>query len=243
MPTVVLTLVVAVVLASCTQQTVRTGIRSGSSFRPVQPPAPSIERDAVAAAAALEAFHSLIGQPDLSYHFEEHQRATTGANATPTTIDLAIVVDVTGSDFDAVISANGGVGKFRAVGGMLWTQANGKAWARSPQAEGLHASDLVSPWRYLGNFSKLVFVSKATDTAGGYEFANTSTIGVQTGLTNLLGIMGVIRTMRCDLLADGTPVTITFDADSSDGEGGTITYSDVVTITNVGKPIVIKPPA
>ena len=240
---IILSLLPAIALGACTQPTVQTGIRSGSTFRPVQPPTPSPDPDRTAATAALAAFDALIKHTDLTYHIDVHETAEGTLSTKSITVDDKVSGDVAGADFAVALTIKGVVTQLRAVRGVLWAKASGKAWQHASATAWPYPSEMISPWQYLGDFVKLRFVSRSAGAEDSFVFTNTAPIGVHTILTDTLGIVGMITTLHFTLLGDGTPVSIDYVGESPDGNGGKVTYSGTVTVTNVGGAIVIKSPA
>lgn len=242
---IVLSLLPAIAFGACTQPTVQTGIRSGSSFHPVQPATPTPDPDRAAAAAALAAFDALIKHTDLTYHVAETDRieiGRSGASATPTVFTVTGTADVAGADFTAVITARGITAQLRAVRGKFWTKDGSKAWVHQLDRAMPFPSEAVSPWQYLGDLSKLKFVARPDDRPEALEFANTGIIGIPTTATETLGIVGMITKLSFVLLEDGTPVEIRFDAEAVNAEGAKTLTLGTVTVSNVGGAIVIKSP-
>ena len=242
---ILLALVPALALGGC-QQLARgeqTGIRSGSSFKPVQPARPTLDPDHAAAAAALTAFDALIKHPDLTYHVEELDTGQITLSGKTTTVVVKSIGDVAGADFAVALTIKGVVTQLRAVHGVFWAKASGKSWQHGSAAAMPYPSELLSPWRYLGDFGKLQFVSRSAGAEDAFVFTNTAPIGLQGILTSTLGIVGMITTLHFSVLGDGTPVSIDFVGEAPDGSGDKVTYSTTVTLTKVGGAIVVKSPA
>ena len=192
---ILLALVPGLVLGGC-QQLARgeqTGIRSGSSFKPVQAaPRPTLDIDQAATAAALKAFDSLIEQTDLTYYAEPCGQVDTAvsSSSTPRVTEFKASFDVAGADFAATITVGRTSVQFRGIGPKLWMKASGPGWVYQGQSGMTRTSEILSPWQYLGDLGKLKFVARVKDRPGTLEFTNAGIIGMPVHATNTLASSG-----------------------------------------------------
>jgi hypothetical protein len=205
-------------------------------------PTPTPDPDRTAAAAALAAFDSLIEQTDLAYHVKQVGHVEAAAQGGTAMFDYTAAIDVAGADFSAAFTIRSVVTQIRAVKGKVWTKDGGKPWVLQFGTDLPRPSELVSPWQYLGDLGKLAFVARAMDREGAFEFENTGPVSALTALTNSLGIVGYITALIFVVQPDGTPVEIRFEGKTPVGDGA-VKSTGVLSISNMGGAIVIKPPA
>lgn len=204
---------------------------------PTADPSRSLDPDQRAARTALDAFVALAGDPELSLRIDQ-VGSFDGAGSTA---DFAYAIDISGSDFAAVMTLAGETTEVRAMSGYGYIKQGDADWLTT-EIDGATVLDITNPWQYLGNVDELRFVSRAPTQPEAFQFANGAAIDYQTGAMRRNDLVGKITELTFVVLPDGTPVELTFAATSPDGQNGTVTITSKITFSKVGEPITIEKP-
>lgn len=200
-------------------------------------PSRSLDPDQRAAQAALDAFVALASDPELSLRIDQVGSFDNAGS----TADFAYAIDISGSDFAAVMTLAGQTTEVRAMSGYGYIKQGDAGWLTT-EIDGATVLDITNPWQYLGDVEKLRFVSRAPTRPEAFQFANGAPIDYQTGAMRRNNLVGKITELNFVVLPDGTPVELTFAAASPDGHEGTVTITSRITFSKVGEPITIEKP-
>ncbi len=204
---------------------------------PTADPSRSLDPDQRAARAALDAFVELAGDPELSLRIDQ----VGSFHGAGSTADFAYAIDISGSDFAAVITLAGETTEVRALSGYGYIKQGDADWLTT-EIDAATVLDITNPWQYLGDVDELRFVSRAPTQPEAFQFANGAAIDYQTGAMRRNDLVGKITELNFIVLPDGTPVELTFGAASPDGQNGTVTMTSRITFSKVGEPITIEKP-
>lgn len=224
--------------ATTTPATTIPGPRSATPApTPTADPSHSLDPDQRAAQAALRAFVALAHDPQLSLRIDQ----VGSFHGAGSTADFAYAIDISGSDFAAVMTLAGETTEVRAVSGYGYIKQGEADWLTT-EIDGATVLDITNPWQYLGDVDALRFVSRAPTRPDAFQFANRAAVDYQTGAMRRNDLVGKITELNFIILPDGTPVELMFAAASPDGQNGTVAITSRITFSKVGEPVTIEKP-
>ncbi len=234
----VVALAIALAIAGCNPPRARVA----PTAPPTPTPAPTIDPDADEAQAAMAAFAALTARRGLSFHLEQANTIVQRGQIA----DSRYVLDVSGRDLRAAISAAGTTIDLVVVDNAAWARERGRPWQRGKAADDAAIEQLIDPWQYLGPLDQLAFVGRVDGSPTRYRYRSTAPIPYRTPVLDRMGIPGSIDTLDLVLEADGTPVEYTFQASARPTSGGMadlgLEMTSRVELTRIGERITIKRP-
>ncbi len=203
---------------------------------------PTVDPDLDDAQAAMTAFKALIARRDLAFHLDQASTVIQRGQST----DVRSVLDVSGKDVRAAITAAGTTADLVIADRQTWARERGHPWQRGKKADDATIEGIVDPWQFLRPLDQLQFDGRVDGTPARYRFRATRAIPYQTRLLKSLNAPGSIDALELVLEADGTPVQYTFHASARPVSGGladlAFDMTSTVELSRVGERISIKPP-